>query len=187
MTLAYIFAYGSLLNPDDWAMKESDGRSFYGYLEDHQRNFEVGIDNLSEEYDKKHYLDEEGRAACAIGTLGVWQKRGERVNGLAIPVSRELFWRIKERERSYYLSDDLRDLFSHRLEKPLFTYYPKAENYEIYLRGKRNNNIFLPSRYLHYCAEGFRALLEEEEFFRLTDAPDYPTRDLHFYRATDAL
>lgn len=186
-TVAYIFGYGSLLHPEDWVMGESSGEVFYGHLENHWRSFEVGIDNMNSQYDQKHYLERGRRANCIIGTLGIWPEEGSFVNGAAIPVGYELLQRIDQRERSYIRSGDLREFFSMDLPRPLLTYYPKEENYQLYLRGREEGRIFLPRRYWDYCAEAFRFYGGEEDFYRLTEEADYPTKNLEFYRARGAL
>lgn len=185
--IAYIFGYGSLLHPEDWVTKEMPAQPIYGLLDDHQRHFEVAIDNLSPQYRQKHYREHGKRAPYFIGTLGLDRMPKSQTNGLAIPVDQKLFSRIKIRERSYILSDDLRDHFSQPLEKPLFTFYPKESNRQLYLQGKREGKLFLPKRYLDYCLEGFAAYKGQDDFLRLTKKADYPLRDLQFYRQAGAL
>lgn len=187
MVIAYIFGYGSLVNPDDWAVQESPGQAVYGWLQAHYRHFRVGIDNQSPDYDDKHYLYQGQRAQCIIGTLGINPRAGSRVNGLAIPVDQRLFERISAREKSYFLSPDLRELFSAPLQHPLFTYYPRRVNQQLYVSGRQTKNIFLPQSYLDYCWRGFSAYQEGPEFLSSTERPNYQIADLEFYRAPEVL
>jgi hypothetical protein len=187
LVIAYIFAYGSLLHPDDWVMQEMKGEPIYGLLENHLRHFQVGRDNQSPKYDQKHYLEDGKRSKYILGALGIREEEGSSVNGLAIPVDKKLFRRIHIRERSYYLSGDLRKFFSHPLEKPLFSYYPDKESYDLYCLGLERKSIFLPQEYFDYCLGAFASLGAEKDFLRFTKMPDYPLLDLQFYRAPGAI
>lgn len=185
--IAYIFGYGSLVHPEDWVHKESPGEALYGVLWDHARHFEVGINNSSSLYDHKHYLEGKVRASCIVGTLGIEPATGSQTNGIAIPVDEKLLERISLREKSYHISGDLRALWSEPLELPLFTYYPKKENRELYKKGVQQNNIFLPRSYLQTCLEGFAAYGGAADFEKWTKPPDYPLRDFSFYREDGAI
>jgi hypothetical protein len=182
-TSCYIFGYGSLVNQTDWVNQERSGQVVYGYLGNHQRHFEVGIDNLSPKYNQKHYRENGRRANAIIGTLGINYQQGSTVNGLAIPVDEKLFEKINIREKSYLLSEDLRDLFDQDLKYPLFSYYPKEENYQLYKNGLKAGRIFMPSHYFNYCLDGFKRLGGEDDFIKLTKELDYPIKDLEFYRS----
>jgi hypothetical protein len=185
--VAYIFGYGSLVHPRDWVARESVGEPHYGLLSEHQRHFCVGIDNMSPLYDRKHYRFAGERARCIVGACGISLAAGAEVNGLAIAVDDKLFRRICAREKSYNLSGDLREYFSVSLPAPLFSFYPKEANWELYQLGLRTNNIFLPEHYLQYCQEGFAHWGGEEDFLRLSKMPDYPLKDLQFYREPGAI
>lgn len=180
---AYIFGYGSLLNPNDWVIEKSTGDSVYGFLSDHQRHFEIVINNQDPNLDQKHYLEQGTRPDYIIGSLAISPSLGFQTNGLAIPVSSDLLKLINLRERNYFLSNDISHLFSCKLPGPLFTYYPKNKNHDLYLIGKKEGRIFLPRSYLDYCLEGFSVHDGESDFLSLTKILDYPLKDLDFYRS----
>jgi hypothetical protein len=187
MVVAYIFGYGSLAHPEDWAVQEAPAQPVYGFLRDYLRHFRLGIDNQSPAYDHKYYHHQGQRSNYIIGALGISPQPGAVTNGIAIPVDQQLFDRISTREKSYYLSPDLRELFSVTLDQPLFTYYPRDDNYQLYRRGLKTNNIVIPRSYLDYCQQGLAAYDQHADLLRQSARLEYPLANLDLYRAPGAI
>lgn len=187
MIVGYVFGYGSLVHPADWALRNLPGPTLYGYLQGHRRTWDVAFNNSSALYDRKHYRDLSGRRIeSSIAALGIYRSEKSLCNGLAIPVTAESLRLIDQREISYKRVD-VSDFWETDIELPLWTYYPEAENRKLYKKELENNRVILPRHYFDICREAFRHWRGLDDFQKSTDVPTCPIQSAQFWRATGAL
>lgn len=183
--VGYVFGYGSLAHPQDWALQGLPVKAIYGHLSGYRRTWQVALENADPRYDHKHYKHKGERIECAVATLGIYScPSGPPCNGLAIPVTKSRLDLLKQREISYQMSEDISNLFSQDLPLPLWAYVPSKESYQIYRRNE--NNVFLPESYLSYCQEAFAYWDPSggwRDFLVSTDPLPCPLLDLRLWRA----
>lgn len=184
-TIGYVFGYGSLADPTDHLYQERNITPIYGILDGFERHWRVAFDNMEPNRDNKHYLVDGERYEGYISMLGATPESGSRCNGVAIPVDAELADLFETREGNLYrLSEDLRDLFSVKLDLPLRTYIPLDSGMDLYDREISKRNVALPSSYVDLVETAFRARGEEAHsiYLESTEHPAGEILAMEFYR-----
>lgn len=186
----YIFAYGSLVDPDDHLYAGREIEPIYGILDGFERHWRVAFDNLDPRRDRKHYLRRGRRYRGCLSMLGITPLRGAFCNGVAVPVDEELDEQIAVREgRLYSRSEDLREGFSVDLDGPLFAWIPIPSGRDLYYQALDQGRLALPSSYVETVEKAFRAHGPQalKLYRQTTQAPRAPLRQLEFFRAPGAL
>jgi cation transport regulator ChaC len=99
----FVFAYGSLVaQRRPVATRGFAATGFVTELRDFRRSWGVAMDNSVDLPGYKYYLDEVGnRPAVYVAFLDVMPTRGASVNGVCLPVDRDQFASLDDRERNY--------------------------------------------------------------------------------------
>ena len=183
--VAYIFGYGSLVDPNDFLISQyPDAEKIYGILDGYERHWEIAIDNMSPATDHKYYVDSETgeRHNGYVGMLGLEKSPGAVCNGVAILADQELFDDIQRRETSIYsISDDLRDSFSTPLDYPLYTYLASPEGYS---NRSEAETLVIPRGYSETVEAAFESLgaKELETYLETTRRSSAILLDLDLFR-----
>lgn len=186
--VAYIFGYGSLVDPDDLMLKEYQLNPIYGFLENHERHWNIAIKNMLPELDSKHHIHRttKERFPGYVSSLALSYKEGTRCNGIVFAVTQELYDLIAIRETNIYnRSDDIRKYFSEnlKLDIPLYTYLASELGHKNYSAGKASS-IAVPQEYYDIVEAAFRARSSQAlaDYNKYTIHPEEEFEDLVLYR-----
>lgn len=170
----FVFGYASLV-----AIEDLD--ALPGRLRDFRRCWGVAMNNWEGGEDAKHWLDRATgeRPRIRVAYLGIYERAGSAVNGLALPVDVERLAVLDEREINYQRIE-VTEAFEPEVPGLVFTYIGLDAAHERCRQGIAEGNVYVSRDYAVAVRAAFGRLAPSglPEFDRTTDPLAFRERDL---------
>jgi cation transport regulator ChaC len=184
-TAAFVFAYGSLVHPDQLRTFEAEhglrGEARLAVLEGYRRAWNVAMDNRVDLPRYKFYRDARSgeRPPVRVTFLNIEPEPGARVNGVVLPVSPRVLDALDRRERNYRRVDVTPHL-DPSLSGIVWAYTARWEGLARFRGGLEAGTSVIARAYLETVEEGFRRWGAQayRTYLASTPPPPVPLRHL---------
>jgi len=179
----YIFGYGSLVNIEQLKkyLHKEDVFYTYTHLNNHQRVWNIAMDNSNTIQNYKYYLNNnKERENIFVTFLNIQKNRKSHINGILFEVDQTDLTKLDQRERNYNRINVTQDIQNKNIPGKIWTYIGTREAEERFQTGKKQQKSYINQNYINFVHESYKALGKDyfQDFLNSTKAQNLPQKEL---------